>query len=312
MFCTNCGKQLEGAPPVCPYCATDPSLTMAEADRALASLATAPIDRERTVFIRDPDEGLSLGVAILLATIACVVLSGLTLGIFLMLLLLILVRVRLMVAAYVRQGVDVRDLANPRVYNLTRLAFLRLGMPYQRTIVVQSPDLNAFTLGLWDTGVIVLHSELVEKLTHPELLFVIGHEAAHMRCRHTTWLALSAPTRQTRVPIASDLLGMVFNGWSLKAEYSADRGGMLAARSLHAGARALVRISTGEDLGESADLGRYLAQSERHDALAAVTEHMGDHPFLYNRVSTLVKTAAQPAWKRLLEPARPLASAGAG
>jgi Zn-dependent protease with chaperone function len=287
---------------LCPQCASDPAIPWTEIDRRLAQLALAAVDRERTLLIRDPDEGLALGVAILLASVACIVLSGLTLGIFLIFLLLVLVRVRLTIASYVHHGVEVRDLTQPTLYNLTRLAFVRLGMPYQRTVVIQSQDLNAFTLGLWDTSAIVLDSELIERLTPHELLFVIGHEIAHIRCRHTTWLTLSNPTRQTRVPIISEFLRLVFNAWSLKAEYSADRGGMLAARSLHAGVRALVRISTGEDVGEHADLGLYLSRAQDCTGLASITEHMGDHPYLYNRVTSLAKTASSPMWKSLLEP----------
>jgi Zn-dependent protease with chaperone function len=302
MYCTNCGNKLGLLCSLCPHCGTDPALPMHEVDRRLAQLALAPISPGRTSFIRDPQEGVALGIAILLAAVACIVLSGLTLGLFLALLLLVVIRVRLSVASYTHQGMDVRDLSTARISNLAKLAFLRLEMPYQRTVIIEAPELNAFTLGLWDTGVIVLNSELVERLSPEELLFVIGHEAAHMRCRHTTWLSLSIPTRQTRVPVVSELLGMVFNGWSLKAEYSADRGGMLAARSMMAGARALVRITTGEVLKDGADLGRYLKRAQSHDAFATVTEHMGDHPFLYNRVASLMRTAEQPAWKRLLEP----------
>ncbi len=311
MYCTNCGAKLEVRSPLCPHCSSDPAVPMAEIDRKLAQLARAPIETGRPLVFRDPDEGLALGIAILLAAIACIVLSGLTLGLFLLFLLLIVVRVRITIASLVNNGVDVREMADARLHNLARLAYARLDMPYQRTVVVQSPDLNAFTMGLWDTGVVVLGSELVERLTPPELLFVLGHEIAHMRCRHTTWLTLSAPTRQTRVPIVSELLGLVFNSWSHKAEYSADRGGMLASRSLHAGVRALVRITTGQDVGESVDLKRYLSKAQRHSGLATVAEHMGDHPFLYNRVHALARTAGEPTWQRMLQSIGPVAPAGA-
>lgn len=310
MYCTNCGKQLDGRPSLCPHCSTDPELALAEMDAALARFAETPLPPRRTLLIRHTDEGAALGLALLLTAGACIFLSGLTLGVFLLLLLLVAIRVRLSIHSFARHGVDVRHMKDARLHNLARLAYLRLEMPYQQTVVVESTDLNAFTMGLWDSGIVVLHSELVERLTPHELLFVIGHEAGHMRCRHTTWLSLSVPTRETRVPVVSELLGLLFNGWSLKAEYSADRGGMLAARSLHAGIRALVRISTGEKLEGEPEVERYLRQAEHHDALAALTEHMGDHPFLYNRIHSLVKTAEQPVWRRILEPYRPAAPAG--
>jgi len=81
-------------------------------------------------------------------------------------------------------------------------------------------------------------------------------------------------------------LRLIFNNWALKAEYSADRAGLIASRNLTSCISALLKSSTAET---NIDIDNYINEFEKHskDPLYKISEYFGDHPFIPNRIKKL-------------------------
>lgn len=274
-FCVNCGAGVT-APGVCSGCWCDPRVPIEGARARVTALPLAPAPAGASDPWRDADDLPALVRAVVLGVLFAAVLSGLTLGVFALLLGFALVHVvvqvnRLRAAARAGEGG-----ADPRLESLAIVACDRLGQGLPPVRVWPSDELNAFTLGLGSRQVVVLHSELCRRLPPDELLFVIGHELGHVRFGHSLWLTLTTPLRAGSVPVLSALLGLIFNSWSVRAEYSADRAGLLAVRRLEPAVAALERISF------PAAPGGEPGADDR-----TLTEYLGTHPTLAHRIAAL-------------------------
>lgn len=115
--------------------------------------------------------------------------------------------------------------------------------------VTWSPDLyiqdveslTAVSIGVEEPA-IILSSQLVEKLTPEELLFVIGREVAHIKSEHILYQeigmifpeiieAFSAVTLGLSSVLSTGLRYALFT-WRQTAEYTADRGGLVACQNI--------------------------------------------------------------------------------
>lgn len=76
---------------------------------------------------------------------------------------------------------------------------------------------------------VVLYSGMIAAMSRAELLFVLGHELAHVRLGHTNWLQFSE-------------LGSKTSRWPKLAEFSADLGGLRSCDDLEASVAALSKV----------------------------------------------------------------------
>ena len=170
---------------------------------------------------------------------------------------------------------------------LVKTAATRLDVEVPQVFVRQDPTLNAFALGTWGRKAIVLHSALVEALTPEELLGIIGHELSHIKCRHTLWLVFLQPGVQ--VPFFSQAFAFLFMSWSRKAEYTCDRGALLASRNLETCVTAFAKMAVGAQLYQRLNLPSLIHQGTelREDSLTGLAEMLQTHPFLVKRIQAL-------------------------
>lgn len=129
----------------------------------------------------------------------------------------------------------ITEKTNPRVYGLYKLALKRLDMPAEYPLFSKlGYDYNACTSGV-DEPFVVLYSSMIANCSDEELLYVIGHELGHIKCGHLLYYnmafklnALLAKMGGIATAAAIGLQYAVMD-WHRKAEFSADRAGLIAA-----------------------------------------------------------------------------------
>jgi Zn-dependent protease with chaperone function len=148
------------------------------------------------------------------------------------------------------------------------------------------------TLGSNDDPLILVGSGLVDGLSEPEMLFVLGRECGHIQNRHTTYLTclhFLVETTSHFVRWVSRPATVALNGWSRRAAITADRAGLLCARDLDLAVSLMVRTAVGsKKLFRQLDLAAYLQQLEEgQNVVGRLGELLAAAPDLPKRVQAL-------------------------
>ncbi|MEM4188340.1 MAG: M48 family metalloprotease [Candidatus Hadarchaeum sp.] len=146
-------------------------------------------------------------------------------------------------------------------------------------------------------------SALAQQFRPEELLFVLGHELGHMKPLHATWLTLMDRAGQQGARfILAPLARLVFNLWSVKAEYTADEAGLFACRQPKAGMRALLRIAGG---GEDAFMSEIEAiardKSDKQGLLSDLADFLGTHPAIQKRLKHIQDFGHSSLFRRAIK-----------
>ena len=242
---------------------------------------------------------LALGLLVLFALFLFVL--RITLGAVLLLVGVFAVWVKVRQGQLLGLSVRVTAAQLPEVHRVAQLAADRLGMPIPDLFVTQNPVINAYALGFFGRKSVVLHSATVEAMTPEELCSVIGHEFTHIKCDHTSWLVFTNLKDAVRIPFVSDLAGLILLAWSRNAEYTADRGGLVACRDLPATVSALAKVAVGPDLFQQLDLDAFFAQRDAvgRDDVSRLAESLSTHPYVVNRISALRRFAGSSRYRDL-------------
>jgi Zn-dependent protease with chaperone function len=178
----------------------------------------------------------------------------------------------------------------------------RLKIPLSPVYIQQNEDYNAYTMGFLGKAWVVVNSSLVEDFLPTELAFVIGHEFAHIKKRHTTWLTIMSPASNISVSIVSNFVRIIFNLWSLKCEHTADRGGLLAIRNVDSAISALAKLVAGKTLGEKMDWQKMVRDHESKDNfLLKASELLGTHPFPVKRIKEVYTFSQSQKYRLILQ-----------
>jgi Zn-dependent protease with chaperone function len=196
---------------------------------------------------------------------------------------------------WVRQGqllgacVKVSEQQFPTIHAIAERAARRLGMPMPEVFVEYSPVLNAYALGFLGKKSVVVHSATIEAMTDLELEFIVGHEFSHIKCGHTNLTVLTSSSSGVSVPGVSQFLTFVFLFWQRKAEYTCDRGGLLANRNPRSGMSAMCKLAVGPALFKQMNIDRFLAQKMdiKHSDVSKLSETLSTHPYLVKRIHAL-------------------------
>ena len=134
----------------------------------------------------------------------------------------------------------ITEKTNPRIYGLYKLALERLDMPKEYPLFCKLGfDYNAAAIGA-DEPFIVIHSSTVANYTDGEMLNLLGHELGHIKCGHVKYYGLANSLNSilgSLGGIASSAaagLQYAIMDWYRKAEYSADRAGLIATGDIGA------------------------------------------------------------------------------
>jgi hypothetical protein len=88
---------------------------------------------------------------------------------------------------FTASAVKVTPTQCPDLYAKLQIACTTLGVDMPELFVQQNPVVNAFTGGV-ERPVIVLYSQLIERLSDEEVLAVVAHEVGHIHSEHVLYL----------------------------------------------------------------------------------------------------------------------------
>ncbi len=162
----------------------------------------------------------------------------------------------------------------PTLYHLLREACWALDVPQPELYVQTGREQNAYTAGVNRTFIVV-NSELVERFSDEELLFVLGHELGHVKCGHVLYqmlarflLPLLDAVGQATLgvgKIASYGLVSAFYEWMRQAEFTCDRAGLLVCQDPEIAFRTTMKIGSGGGrLDAEMNVDAFLEQARHH------------------------------------------------
>ncbi|MDT5270710.1 MAG: hypothetical protein QOH49_2896, partial [Acidobacteriota bacterium] len=202
-----------------------------------------------------------------------------------------------------------------------QVACTTLGVDMPELFVQQNPMVNAFTGGV-KRPVIVLHSQLIERLNDEEVLAVIAHEVGHIHAEHVLYitaarlLELAANSALRAAPIAGLITEIVtltmrsaLLAWARRAELSCDRAALLVTQDVDVIGRTMMKLCGGT-FASKVDYDQFLAQArdfqKNYDA-KALDRFWADiinagltHPFPVWRVAEIMSWVESGEYARLI------------
>ncbi|MCL2219454.1 MAG: M48 family metallopeptidase [Chitinispirillia bacterium] len=236
-----------------------------------------------------------------------------------------------MTTRYSMLGSDLRitERQFPTLYRMFREACDIMEMPEPLLYVTSKQELNAFT-ACPDNPIIRIYSSLLDIMQDDEIMFVLGHELAHIKSQHIVYTILGdlISTGVLRI-IASTIPGLsvlytpaeislnyAFYEWMRASEYTCDRGGFLACQSYEASCRALMKLAGySNKYVNELNLEEFLAQTQtfgdlNDTALGAVQKILlsfgQTHPWAVLRVRELIKFKDSGDYDKILRREMPI------
>ena len=193
----------------------------------------------------------------------------------------------------------------PELNEIATVAAERLGSEPIPVYVKRQSEMNIYTLGFFGNPLIVLTSALVDQMPQDALQFFIGRELGHIQGGHT-WLRTLLKPLGADIPVIGKLLNsVIFGDWMNRTEFTADRAGFIACRSLTTSVTTMLKFGVGIRLYEKLDIREFLEQiNEVRNVSGHLTEIMAEQPYLTQRIRSLVKFALSDRM-RALTPDKP-------
>lgn len=189
----------------------------------------------------------------------------------------------------------------PELHELSLKVCQRLSSQPVTVYVKRSSEMNIYTLGLWQKPIIVLTSSLVDQMEPENLQFFIGREVGHIQAGHT-WLRTLLKPLGADVPVIGRLFNsVIFGDWINRAEFTADRAGLIACQSLTIAVSTMLKFGVGLKLFEKLDIGAFLEQiHEVRNVRGHLTEIIAEQPYLTQRIRTLIRYALSDRFQELI------------
>jgi len=195
-------------------------------------------------------------------------------------------------------GLRISPTLTPKLFEMIDAAKIRLGLENTlEAFVVADPQPNAFApiFGDRDYFIIVFTSGLIDLMDPTELLFVIGHELGHLGLDHVSL----KPHEQHE----SELEALKHRSLERCCEISADRIGLIAARSLFVAASVMIKLASGLNSRHvKLDVNAFLAQMEQHpEGINRDWELESSYPSLPLRLWSLIQFSKSDLYLRYVE-----------
>jgi len=285
-YCVNCRTKYSEEIGICRQCSS--IKTIPNAQIANAILSQKYTFSEKCMQFGYPGEKTALILSILIAIIVITFLSTISFGLFFLLIAISLISLVLKHISLRNNNIIVSKTHFSRIYTLSKVAAYRLNIPLPEVYIYNYSDLQAYTIGFYKYGFIVISSEMANKFTNEELLYVIGHEMGHIKKFHTTYLNLIYPAQSNSVQnIIATITRWIFNIWHVKSEYTADQAGLIACQSLKSTITALLKLASGPHIKEEIDINNLEADNTQTSKWSNLFEYLNTHPFISNRIQQL-------------------------
>ncbi|HEX8557640.1 MAG TPA: M48 family metallopeptidase [Pyrinomonadaceae bacterium] len=214
----------------------------------------------------------------------------------------------------------------PDLYAKLQVACTTLGVDMPELFVQQNPTVNAFTGGV-KKPIIVLHSQLIERLNDEETLAVIAHEVGHIHAEHVLYITAARllealANAAIAVSPITNLIGQILSvtmrsallAWARRAELSCDRAALLVVQDPDVIGRTMMKLCGGT-FASRVDYDQFLAQArdfQKNYDEKALDRFWADiinagltHPFPVWRVAEILSWVESGEYARLIsgEPA---------
>jgi len=211
-----------------------------------------------------------------------------------------IISVKLQQRAAIGTMVRVSPRQFPELDGLAAKASERLAHSQVPVYVKRSSEMNIYTVGFWQQPIIVLTSSLVDQMEPDNLQFFIGREIGHVAAGHI-WLRTLLKPLGADVPVFGKLLNsVVFGDWINRTEFTADRAGFIACRSLTTAVSTMLKFGVGVRLFEKLDIKEFLAQiNEVSNVRGHLTEIVAEQPYLTQRIRSLVRFSLSQRYRSL-------------
>jgi Zn-dependent protease with chaperone function len=209
----------------------------------------------------------------------------------------------------------------PDLHAKLQIACTTLGVDMPELYVQQSPIVNAFTGGV-EKPIIVLYSQLLERLTDEEILAVVAHEVGHIHAEHVLYLtaarlieflATAAVIASPLAFIVKELLTLAMRSallaWARRAELSCDRAALLVTQDANVIGRTMMKMAGGT-FASKVDYEQFLVQAREFQKMydeKALDRFWADvvtagltHPFPVWRVSEILQWVESGEYKALM------------
>lgn len=175
--------------------------------------------------------------------------------------------------------------------------------------------INAYTTGYREDTILVLYTGAVDLLPDPELQFIIGHEAGHIKSGHVLYHVMADFMSQilTQMGILANLgtpLVLALNYWNRMSEFTADRAGLLACQDLDAVLSATMKMAgLPKRYFNTADPHIFAQQAQEFlsrygDTANTIIKNISilddSHPWTVMRAAELIKWVESGEYERLL------------
>jgi hypothetical protein len=152
-------------------------------------------------------------------------------------------------------------------------------------------------------------------LAREEQRFILAHELGHIMSGHTTYRTIAIIILMLGVgnlPFLAGLALLPFQlallEWYRKAEFSADRAGLLGTQDLRASMTTFLKMAGGDAGDDSIDLDTFLAQAAEYETggtawdtvLKTLNTALRDHPFHTVRVAELQRWVQAGGYDRIM------------
>jgi Zn-dependent protease with chaperone function len=288
-YCVNCGNQYDKPSGMCFNCYSDQSTLNEIIDSGLLK------NKGKSTYIDDlsfgfPGEKAALILSIVISITIAIILGTISFGLFFAILLINLIYLKISHISSQKNMIRVSENSFKNVYKLSKIASYRLNLLLPEIYITENPQYNAYTMGFYRYGFIVINSSMVKDFKPGELLFVIGHEMGHMKKYHTTWLNLIYPARAGSAKfIFAPIMQIIFNVWNVKAEHTADQAGLIACKDINSASISLLKLAGGSTIEKEVDISKITgSREEKVENLSDMIEYIGTHPFIENRIRQLV------------------------
>ena len=197
-----------------------------------------------------------------------------------------------------------------------------------RLYVTQNPKANAGAYGFEDPFIVV-NSGALSVLDREEQRVLLAHELGHVMSGHVTYMTIAVLILEVGLSALPALAGLallpfqaaIFE-WSRKAEFSADRAGLLGVQDLRIAAGMQLKLSGGKAKDDTIDVDAFLAQAAEYEteggawdkALKMLNTVFRSHPFGTVRAAEVARWSTTEQYREILagtyprrgDPKRPL------
>ena len=249
------------------------------------------INNVSTRKIRSKYEIHSLLLGLLISGIFLAILNEINFLLFFSYIVLAIIGVIVVQGQYIGGNVRVTEKNFPELKKIIQKQAAIAQVPEPDLFVLQSPELQAFTLGYKHPYMIVIHSSIIESFTAAETEVVIAHELGHAYHGHTKILSILWAIQNMPLDVLFLPIQIAFYFYARQCEVTSDRFAVCMTQNPRGFVKVITKLAVGPKLTDQIDEIAFLNQSLeiQKNRKYQVGEWYTDHPYNIHRVAYTIR-----------------------